>query len=255
MLRRIALVSTVLALAACQTTPETQELLNRNQRLEQQLTQAKADIDALSAESQRQKNEIDELNRVMSILNTEKSSRVEESTELRRQVRGFVQQQIDAFKEFLVQGELLDYIGSELVDRSKVEEEPLLLVDLANPVPRNGTLTGVAAQLRTATPFAVKILRPIEDQLVVIWESQLLNVDQSGMVRKQFPVSVGIEKGDYLAYYFPQTTGVTFDQGTGNTRYSKDDVKLGQSIRRSSLDGDDEKRAYSIGVFALLNLE
>lgn len=254
MLRRVALLSTLLTLAACQTTPETQELVNRNESLQQQLSQANTDINALSAESQRQKDQIDELNRVISVLDTEKSSRVEESTELRRQVRGFVQRQIDALKQFLVQGELIDYIGAELVDRSQAEEEPLLLVDLGNPVPRNGTLTGVAAHMKTATPFAVKVLRPIEDQLVVIWESQLLNVEQAGSLRKQFPVSVGIEKGDFLAYYFPQSTGVTFDEGTGNTRYTDDEVKLGQSIRRSSLDGEDEKRAYSIGVFALLNL-
>jgi hypothetical protein len=252
---RVAVLVMLLGLAACQTSPQTQELLGRNQDLEQRLTQARSEIASLTADNNNLQANVQELNRVIAVLDTEKTSRVEESSEVRSQVRGFVQTQIDAFKEFLILGDLMDYIGSELINRNWVENEPLLLVDLGNQVPRNGSLIGVAAHLNAATPFMVKILRPIEDEFVVIWESQMITAEKAGVVRKPFAVSVGIEQGDYLAYYFPQTTGVSFDEGTGSTFYISRDVKLGESIRRTSLKGADKKRSYSIGVYGLLNLK
>jgi outer membrane murein-binding lipoprotein Lpp len=254
MLVRVAVFASVLGLVACQTSPQMEELRSRNQKLEQQLSQARSEVDALAAENQSRQQTIQELKRIMAILEAEKTSRSAESTELRRQVRGFVQGQIDALRSFLVRGELLDYIGDELVVRNQIKSDPLLLVDLANPVPRNGSLTGVAAHFSQPASFRVKIFRPVEDELVVIWESALIDVQEAGPFRYQFPVSVGIERGDYLGYHFPQNTAVAFDAGTGNTRYSKRDVKLGQTIAINSLNGADEQRAYSIGVYGLLNL-
>ncbi|MCW8196195.1 hypothetical protein F6455_15485 [Proteobacteria bacterium 005FR1] len=255
MLVRVAVLASLFGLVACQTAPQMEQLRSRNQELEQQLSAARGEIDTLAAENQSRQESIDELNRVLAILDAEKNSRAAESSELRRQVRGFVQGQMDTFRSFLMSSELLDYIGDELVARSGVETEPLFLVDLANPVPRNGSLTGVGVHLSQAAPFQVKILRPVEDEMVVIWESKLIDAKEAGLFRHQFPVSVGIEKGDYLAYYFPQNAGVSFDRGTGNAGYTRRDVELGQSIARKSLDGERDKRAYSIGVYGLLNLQ
>lgn len=254
MVLRLAVLASVLGLVACQTAPQMEELRNRNQALEQQLSQARSEVDSLAAQNQSKQENIEELKRIAAILDAEKTSRAAESAELRRQVRGFVQGQIDALRSFLVRGGLLDYVGDELVVRNQLESDPRLVIDLANPVPRNGSLTGVAAHFGHPAPFRVKILRPVEDELVVIWESALIDVPEAGRFNYQFPVAVGIEGGDYLGYHFPESTGVAFDRGTGNTRYTKREVALGESIAIRSLDGADEKRAYSIGVFGLLNL-
>lgn len=254
MLVRVAVLASLLGLVACQTSPQMEELRSRNQELEQQLSQARSEIDTLAAENQSRQENIEELNRVLAIVDAEKTSRAEESSELRRQVRAFVQGQMDAFRNFLMRGELLDYIGDELVARSKVESDPLLLVDIANPVPRNGSLTGVGAHFSQPTSFQVKILRPVEDELVVIWESNLIEAQEAGLFRHQLPVSVGIEKGDYLGYYFPQNAGVSFDEGVGDARYTRRNIGLGEMIATDSLDGARQKRAYSIGVYGLLNL-
>lgn len=240
-------------LVACQTTPATQQLLAEKQSLENQLADSNSKISQLEADKHTLEDENAELNRVLSVLNTEKSSRVEESSVLRGQVRKFVQNQIDLLKQFLVEGNLLDYIGGELVERAQMEDDSLLLVDLAHPIPRNGTLTGVAAYVTKPAPLTIKILRPADGQLVAIWESKTIVIREPGMNRIELPVSVAIEKGDYMAYYFPDITGVSFDEGTGNTRYLKSDIKLGGNIRTSSLLGEKKKRAYSIGVFGLLN--
>jgi hypothetical protein len=46
---------------------------------------------------------------------------------------------------------------------------------------------------------------------------------------------------------------VSFDEGTGDTRYLTKDLKLGGTVKKSSLLGENKKRSYSIGVYGLLN--
>jgi hypothetical protein len=252
-LKQLSVISAVLVISACATPPQTQTLLNENKNLQGQLVEANSRISKLEADNRVKQQEIGELSRVLGVLDTEKSSRVQESSVLRGQVRSFVQMQIDSLKSFLVLGDLLDYVGGELVERSAVEDKSLLLVDLANPIPRNGTLTGVGAHFTKPSPFVVKILRPTGDQLVVIWESKPIIVREAGPMRYDFPVTVGLEQGDYLTYFFPEVTGVSYDEGTSDVRYLTKDIRLGESIRKSSLLGDNRKRAYSIGVYGLLN--
>jgi len=88
---------------------------------------------------------------------------------------------------------------------------------------------------------------------VVIWQSDSLQAPRAGVTRVNFPVSVGVEKGDFMAYYFHAAGLVSYDTGTGNTRYQDKPVALGELVKASRLDGEREKRAYSLGVYGLLN--
>jgi hypothetical protein len=243
----------VLVLCACQTTPEMKQMQAQNQQLKADLESAKNNIASLKIQESELRQELAEKSRVMSVLGTEKSSRVQESSELRGQVRRFVQHQIDVYKDFLVQGGLLDYIGGELVERSNVEPKALFVVDLSNTIPNAGTLTGVGAHFVRPGSFSVKVLRKIDQNLVVIWDSKPLHVTQSGINRINFPVSVGVEQGDVIGYYFAEGVAVSFDEGTGDTRYQSDELMLGASVRINSLQGEKRRRAYSLGVYGLLN--
>lgn len=242
-------------LAGCQTPPDIKKLQDENGSLQQQLVQANGEIDKLQANSILLEQNAAELSRVISVLGQEKTSRVEESTSLRGQVRHFVQQQIDSFKQFLLAADLLDYVGGELVERGEFDEEPVLLVDLKNPVPLNGSLTGVGGYYTSVGTVSVKVLRPVADDMVVVWSSQPITVSERGQQRLKFPVVVGVEQGDILAYYLSKPGMVGFDTGTGDSRYIDKDVVVGSSLRRSSLNGEKAKRAYSIGVFGLLNVK
>lgn len=254
--RRLLLpVSLAFFISGCQTPPSIQALESEKALLKQQLSQVQTQVGQLEADNVLLQQDVAELSRVVGILGEEKSSRVTESTNLRGQVRQFVQLQIDGLKDFLLASNLLDYIGGELVGRSDLDEDPLLIVDLYNAVPRNGTLTGVGGYFQNAGSIAVRVLRPIDNKLVVIWASQPVNIVDRGVQQINFQVSVGVEKGDYLAYYFAQPGLVSFDTGTGDTRYLDNNVAVGHSIRRSSLKGENDKRAYSIGVFGLLNTD
>ncbi|WP_049721516.1 hypothetical protein [Gilvimarinus polysaccharolyticus] len=243
----------MLAISGCQTTPDMKQAQDEISRLNTELAQQRNKIQAQASEQERLQLQIDELNRVQTVLGTEKSVRVQESSELRGQVRRFVQQEIDRLKEFMVQSDLLDYVGGELVQRSNVDKSHLLLVDMANPMPSGGTITGVSAHFIKPGTFNVQVMRPVDDQLVVIWQSTRLQAAQSGVQRVNFPVSVGVERGDVIAYQFNETGVVSYDTGTGDTRYTDDRVALGELVKIRKLQGIREKRAYSVGIYGLLN--
>lgn len=247
------LLIATLFLGACQTQPAIKQMQDQNRQLTDDLNNTRKDIAQLQAQEQKLRDDIAELSRINNVLDTEKSSRVQESSELRGQVRRFVQKQIDAYKDFMVQGGLLDYVGSELVERGSAEDKPLVLVDLMNTIPRAGTLTGVGAHVVKPGSLSVKVLRPVENQLVVVWDSQTLQVTRTGINRINFPVGVVVEKGDVIAYQLSQGIVISFDEGTGDTRFQAGELTLGQTARASSLDGAKRLRAYSLGVYGLLN--
>lgn len=243
-----------LLLTACQVPPDIKQLQDQNSSLENQLSEAKKQNDKLAAEQTLLQQQNTELNRVITVLGQEKSSRVEESTGLRGDVRQFVQSQIDSQKQFLLKSNLADYIGGELVERQQRDSEPVLLVDRGHPVPRNGTLTGVSAFFTGPGVMTVKVLRPVGEELVVVWESEPITVRELGNQRLNFNVSISVQRGDVLAYYL-EPGMVGYDTGTGVMGYRDDDIHVGGVIGTSSLRGDADKRSYAIGVNGLLNAE
>jgi len=241
-----------LTLTACQTPPNMQQLQSEKQALQVELKTTKQDVAQLQNERDILQFELNEVNRVLGVLGGEKSARVKESSTLRNEMRRFVQRQIDELKLFMVKSDLLDYVGGEQVARKKYDNRPLMLIDLQNAVPRPGVLTGVGGYFVKPTEMVVKVLRPISDDLVVIWESQPIAINKAGQVNATFPVTVSVEKGDVLGYYFPKLATASFDMGTADTRYTKKNLRPGTRINTLSLSGKKERRAYALGVYGLL---
>ncbi|WP_347331904.1 coiled-coil domain-containing protein [Marinimicrobium locisalis] len=243
-----------LILTACANQPDMQQLRKENAQLELELERSSDKVSVLREREDQLEKEIEERERMINVLRTEKSSRVEESAELRGLVREFVQGQIDSYREFLLQADLLDYVGGELVSRSRRNDEALTLVDLAHPIPRPGTLTGVAGYFEAKGEVTVSVLRPVEDdKLVIVWQSPPIEIEQSGEARLNFPVTVGVEPGDVMAYGFSGPVPAGYDRGTGDTRFQKATLTVGSVIDPEALKGGGENRSYSLGVFGLLN--
>lgn len=246
------LLFSLLVFTACQTPPNIQQLEGEKQALRHELTTAEQEIAKLEDERSKLQAELNEANRVLDIMGGEKSARVQEASTLRSEVRHFAQSQIDDLKSFLLNSNLLDYVGGELVTRKKFDNRPLMLVDLQNSIPRPGVLTGVGGYFAKPTQMVVKVLRPVNNYLVVIWESRPVTISKAGRSNVAFPVTVGVEKGDILGYYFPTMATAGFDTGTANTRYTSENLRPGNKIKPSSLDGEKERRAYALGVYGLL---
>lgn len=242
-----------LTIAGCQSTGNQNELQKENTNLKSRLQSAEAEIGQLKGTNELLKRDIQNLNHVVSVLDTEKTSRVAESSTLREKVRFFVQNQTDIFKNFLVEGDLLDYIGGELVQRPNTEDKPRTIVDLNNKIKASGVLTGVGAYVIKPSQVKVLVLRELEGDLVVLWQSPIIKFANTGKISYQFSNSVSVEAGDLIAYQFVDVAGVGFDTGTGNTRYTEKELIQGKTIPTSSLLGEKDKRAYAIGVYGLLN--
>lgn len=249
---KIAAICMVALLSSC-ASQDMQTLQKEKVNLQSQLDSANTEIRRLKQVESGLRDKIGSLEHTTSVLATEKTSRVVESSSLRGQVRKFVQNNIDAFKQFMVQGNLLDYVGSELVARAKQDKRPALLVDFANPMPSSGVLTGVGGHFTQAGSLVVKVLHPVGGQHVVVWESKTLDVEGLGKQQLQFPISVGVEKGDIIAYYFATGPNVAYDFSTGETLFQTADVGLGGTVSKTFLSGADERRAYSLGVYGLLD--
>lgn len=247
------LTAFILIVSGCQSTGDKGILEKENTNLKKEVAAAKSKNNQLSGANLLLKKDIEGLNYVVSVLDTEKTSRVEESSLLRSQVRKFVQNRIDALKVFLVEGNLLDYIGGELVERKTLGDKSITIVDLGHTIPKQGVLTAVGAFVMTPTALKVKVLRKMDDSLVPIWESNSIKLANTGSNTVQFKNSVSVEKGDVIAYEFTDNVGVGFETGTGSSRYTKDTLSLGKPITVSSLLSKKEKRSYSLGVFGLLD--
>lgn len=247
-----AIVCTTL-LVGCGSTNNKSALRDVATNLEGQLKQAQERNNVLVDENRVLKMKVDKLTGVVSALDTEKNSRIKESSILRNQVRKFVQNEISGFKNFLVEGGLLDYIGGELVQRNNVEDSPMTIVDLNNRINSAGVLTSLGSYVVKPSTVKVKVLRYIQSKLVVVWESNPIKMNLVGPNRHQFANSVNVEKGDVIAYEFSKNVGVGFSEGTADSRYSKNPLALGDSIHVNNLLGAKSKRAYSIGVYGLLN--
>ncbi len=250
---QLVAVLTMAFLVGCGSQPGVKDMQSKNNRLQADLDQARAKIVSLESTEEQLQSDISNLKRVMGVLDTEKTVRTNESSSLRGEVREFVQGHIDDFKSFLVKSDLLDYVGGELVQRSQVDKSNMLLVDLDHPMPSNGTITGVSAHFIKPATFTVQVMRRVDKSLVTIWQSNTLQAAEAGVRRIHFPVSVGVEKGDIIGYYFNEAGVISYDEGTGNTRYYRSSIGLGEIVKVTSLKGAKEQRAYSVGVYGLLN--
>ena len=227
-------------------------LEDKNRDLESQLLAVDRELDRLRLDNRLLKAELSEQKRLSEILDLEKSSRKQASHDLKMLIRQYMQRELDQLKDFLLQTDILDYVGSEQIARTEFDAAPAALVDLANPVPRRGTLTGFSAVLAAPTKVSVAVLRPLNGRYVVVWKSQEFEVNETGAIRLSFPVSIGVEQGDVLAYEFSESVEVSFDRGTGDTRLFSKRFSLGDFISLADLKQKKEKRAYSLGVFAIL---
>lgn len=250
---RLAVLLTMLMLMIGCASEDMQRLQQENKALQQQVADANKQISQLKQTEAQLRDTIGELRHTTSVLTTEKSSRVEESSGLRSQVRKFVQDNIDNLKAFMIKGNILDYVGSELVPRSKLDKGPLFIVDFANPMPSAGVLTGVGGNFTGAGKLYVKVLHPVGGQHVVTWESRAIEISAAGRQQIQFPVAVGVERGDVIGYFFPQAPNVGYDMSTGETLYNNSDTALGSTVSKTFMSGSNEKRAYSLGVYGLLD--
>ena len=247
------LVLVPLALTGCTTSrqlPVEKAALSK-EALSKELVASREQVARLEARERELTENIAELDRLNALLEKEKGVRVEETADVRGETRSFVSRQLEDLSDFSHKKELFDYVGGELMDRSTLKGENLILIDLKNTMPSAGTLAGgrVFAKEKTGVQFCV--LRARGKDLAVAWVSPVYSVPRGGLFNFTFDMPVPVEKGDRVGLFSPGAVKIPFDVGTGDTRMVDGPPLPGQVIP-AALFSEQTRRAYPFGVVGLL---
>lgn len=230
-----------LVLAGC--SGQMAELRTENAALKERLGQ-------VSGERLETVSRLEECQHLTGILSREKMAKEQDLARLREVYRGYISGQYQTLDGLLNNVELLDYFGGEIVAREKDQGSDVTLV-FQQPVPENGRILRVRADVAYKTRFRLLIFKPLEKELLCVYASDPLDLDNVGTSEMvELPVPVHVQKGDVLGFYFPEKIGVYYDEKTGNYSVYKAPGRIGERIERSK--ADSEKRNYSLGILTVL---
>jgi hypothetical protein len=232
-------------------TEQMKKLQAENSQLKTDLSSARQNIATLEDEKTTLIGEVNRLTRISGTLEEEKAVRVEESSQLRQGVRGFLRSQMNAFREFSKNEDFLDYRGGELIQRSGQPNIGKTLIDTRYRINADGTLFGIRGDFGQPTRLGLAVLREVTGQWVVVWNTALLDVQSPGLQQVDFPVPVSVRKGDLVAFLFQDKVPVACDQGTGGIVPFDQTLKAGQKLTKATL-GSHQGWACSIGVVGIL---
>lgn len=231
-------------------------LQQENAGLKQDIQAKVAQLEVLSAEKARLTSELDYCNRRASVLSKEKSARQDESTVLRKGIREFAEAMQKTLQTYFQRTEIVDYIGSELIERANVdaEQKTILLADLSNPVPAGGTLIGGRAWVKSPTRlnFCLLRLNPENGKYTIVTMTPEISAAQAGLQTWVFDIPMAARKGDLIGVYFPDAVSIPYDAvDTGQVVAIPGEAKIGASVS-VGVGESGNKRSYSFGVVGYL---
>ena len=230
-----------LAITGCDA--QLAELKTENGTLKERLGQ-------VSGERLETVTRLEECKQLTGILSREKMAKEQDLARLREVYRGYIGGQYKTLDGLLHNVELLDYIGGEIVAREKDQGSDLTLV-LQQPLPENGRILRVRADVAYKTRLRLLIFKPIDKELLCVYASDPLDIDNVGTSEiVELPVPVHFQKGDIIGFYFPEKIGVYYDENTGNYSVYKASGRIGERIARNK--AESEKRNYSLGILTVL---
>jgi len=240
----------------CQTTLTDQDLIIKTK--ESTIRQKDQEIVGLKETITTLKSDVAELNRQLNISSSEKGRYDDRLKSITFSVREFIKKQMRDNRSFLTDIALEDFIGNELINREHSGEDAIFIIDVSHPIPEAGQINGIGGYFSGSADMIVKLLRPVGKDYVVTYEINLtVNIDQAGKHYLDFNNPLIVEKGDIIAYYFPDTVNVPFDSGIGTTAYSK--MKSDKFKQGGRLDADDiwhegqTTRKYSLSYYGIFN--
>lgn len=230
-----------LAIGGC--SPAVTELQQEITGLKTQLGQVTMDLDTCRL-TLKEKQDLN------TVLTKEKLSKDQDLSRLRTVYREFINGQYQSLDGLLHNVELLDYFGGEIIAREKDQGSDVTLV-LQQPVPANGRVLRVRANVAYRTRLQLLIFKQLEKELLCVYASEPLDIDDVGNSEMvELPVPVHVQQGDFLGFYFPERIGVFYDENTGNYSVYKSPGRVGERIKIGK--AENEKRNYSLGILAAL---
>jgi len=241
-------------LNTCQATLADQDFIIKKQ--ESAMRQKDQKIAEQQETIENMGTDIAELNRQLNIITSEKGRYDERIRDIATSVREFIKQQMRDNRNFLTNIALEDFIGNELIERAHVGDEKMIIVNVTHPVPSGGQINGIGGYFTGPADIIVKLLRPVGNDYVVIYNKQLVvEPETPGKNHIDFDSPFIVKKGDILAYYFPGPVNVPYDINIGTNTYSKmrsDQYGHGDRIAAANIWQNTEiNRKYSLNYYGI----
>ncbi len=251
MLKYLSCVLVTVVLVGCEST---EGLIKERNALSAELAVQFEKNAALNSENKQLDEKLTFMTGVANNLKVEKDIRVKETASVRQVVREFVRDQMQVTREFSHNANLLDYIGGEVIDRATIDGEDQILVDFKQAFARPALIMGGKVFVRAPCEVYFCVFRPVEDNMVIIWQSSVFQAEQVGVNSFTFNVPVNVEQGDLVALGCKGAVQVPYDLGTGGVRFMKrSDGSVGIPLNMRSFSSHSDMRNYSFGVSGFLD--
>lgn len=249
MLKKYAAIG-LIVLAGC-ATPEQQvlNLQSKTKDLQGQVEQRDQQIKQLNEQVQTLQQDKNYYSTRSTVLEKEKTARVQEAESMRKGVREFTDQVITSLNTYFQRAEIVDYTGGEIVSRRNLSDEKnVLLIDMAHPITLSGTIIGGRAFVTTPARIQFCLIRfSAGGKGEVVGLSREIVADKAGAQSWTFDVPMAAKQGDLIGLSM-DTCNVPYDDvDTGDVRALRGPVRLNSPVSVASAK-DKNKRAYSFGV-------
>lgn len=240
-------VWTAAALAACALaggcSADVQQLRSENRALAGQVQEQREAGARLAAELEACRAHAE-------VLSSEKGFRDDSLMRVRDLARAHIAGARAGLDELARTEELLDYVGGELIARTKFEDSAKRTVLLAAPLAGDLTIYKVKALPARATTFRLGVFRKTEEGLLCVAATEPFTMEaEAGVVTRELAVPLAAAAGDYLGFTFPERVGIQFDEKTGAFALYEQAAALGELIRKGPAA---TALSYSLGVFGVL---
>ncbi|NLE57248.1 MAG: hypothetical protein GX616_02730 [Planctomycetes bacterium] len=227
------------------------EMKTQRDVLAARLTVTEDRVQSLEKDKAGLQRQVDHLSGMTNVLEREKTERIKETTDVRGEVRGYIRDQVENLREFSQARQLMDYIGSEILERAAIEGEGVLLLDVKHRLPADAILLGARLFARAPTRVAVCIARPHDKGYIVVWRSNDFPVEASGAIDLTFDTPIAAQMGDLIGLYTASTVQVPSDIATGDVRPVRLNPAPGKLIEKHALPRN-TGRTCSFGVVGFL---
>lgn len=250
------LLSMAFSLSGCATNETIKRLNNEVSNLNNTIERQTSEISNLEEKNRKLEADLNFTKEVKGNLEDEKGDLISTVSSLKTNVRSTVNTVINTLTSDLLSNDnVMDRIGSSAITRNKNDKrKKITLVDRKNPVENAGTIYRTTGYFSGPSEYKVQVVRPVEKDSYVVWESQTIIIPKAGNFHFNFKVPVKVEKGDILGYVFAKEVNVYYALGTGSIGSFEGTAELGSKFSLSKIAGESQKRAYSLAVHGLLGV-
>lgn len=246
----------ILLVTGCATTDQRILTLKReNRTLESNMKKAETELRTLTNINTGLEKDLAYFVKRASVLDKEKSARIEEAAEIRRGTRGFTDAVMASLQDAYQKAEIVDYIGSELYERQYFGGVTnSVLVDLSHPLPANGTIIGGRAFMSNRGSIQFCLLRPdrARKKAMVVAISNTVGAEEPGVRSWNFDVPMRAREGDVIGIFSQSGALIPYDDAdTGHVISVPGPIERDREISIKA-DGERRRRAYSFGVVGYL---